>query len=407
MRYLFLHPVFPGQFGKVMEALARNPANDVVHCSRISAVASIPGVRKVRYKLPEPAQCQTLAFAQKMENTIQHAQAVLNAVHKLKQQGFVPDLIYGYAGWGPTLFMKDLYPKTPLLGYFEWFLNPYGAEYNFDPANPLAFEAQQALRLSNINMLLDLQACDHGVVPTHWQYSQFPAEYRRDKLSVLHDGVDTDFYQPAAGTAALQLPGLDLTGVTEIVTYATRGMEPFRGFPQFMRALAVLQKRRPHCHAVIVGTEEYFYTKPPLAAKSYKELLLRELGGELDLARIHFTGWLDKSQYRAVLQASRVHVYLTYPYVLSWSLLEALSCGCLVIGSRTAPVEEVILDDQNGRLVDFFDHHALAEQLEAALDRDPINDPLRRNARQTVVDRYALQKMLPRHLALLSDQSLR
>lgn len=414
MRFLFLHPVFPGQFGRVMEALARDPANEVAHASHISAVAAIPGVRKLRYALPASAPAQT--YAQKLEQTIQHGQAVLNLLRQLRDRGWVPDLIYGYAGHGPTLFMKDLFPKTTLLGYFEWFLNPQGSEYNFDPAQPLAFEAQQTLRLTNVAMLLDLQACDHGVTPTRWQQQQFPADHRH-RLSVLHDGVDTDFYQPASPDEApqrlLQAAGVTVGEGAEVVTYATRGMEPFRGFPAFLRALALLQKRRTNCHAVIVGNDEIHYSRPPEGAKTYKEAMLRELAGELDLSRVHFTGWLDKPAYRAVLQASRAHVYLTYPYVLSWSLIEALACGCLVIGSRTPPVEEVIRDGENGWLVDFFDHRALADRLEAALQgtepggMDGTIARLRRQARETALQHYSHQQLLPKHLALLNYLALR
>lgn len=412
MRYLFLHPVFPGQFTRVMEALARDPANEVVHCSRESAVRTVDGVRKVRYQVPASTSPKPHAFLQRSDEALQQGTAVLKVVQQLKQQGFVPDLIYGYAGWGPTLFMKDVFPKTPLLGYFEWFLNPFGAEYNFDPAHPLAFEAQLALRLCNAPMLLDLQACDHGVTPTRWQRQQFPEAFR-SKLSVLHDGVDTAFYQPATlaearQALAQQVPALDLSGADEVITYATRGMEPFRGFPQFMRALAAVQKRRPGCHAVIVGTEAFYYSRAPQGAANYKAALLEELRGELDLSRIHFVGWLDAPAYRAVLRVSSAHVYLTYPYVLSWSLLEAMSTGCLVIGSRTAPVEEVIRDGDNGWLVDFFDHAALADRIEQALveQRCPRVQALREQARRTVEERYALDKVLPRHLALVQHQAL-
>lgn len=416
MRYLFLHPVFPGQFTRVMEALARDPANEVVHCSRESAVRSIAGVRKVRYPMPTAAAAgvKPHAFLQRADEALQQGLAVLKVVQQLRQEGFVPDLIYGYAGWGPTLFMKDVFPQTPLLGYFEWFLNPFGSEYNFDPAHPLAFDAQLGLRMCNANMLLDLQACDHGVTPTHWQRQQFPEAFR-SRLSVLHDGVDTEFYRPAPVDAAdarqalsSQVPALDLTHADEVITCATRGMEPFRGFPQFMRALAAVQRRRPGCHAVIVGTEAFYYSRAPQGAANYKAALLDELRDVLDLSRIHFVGWLDAAAYREVLRVSSAHVYLTYPYVLSWSLLEAMATGCLVIGSRTAPVEEVVRDGDNGWLVDFFDHTALANRIEEALveRHSPRVQALRDRARQTVLERYALDRVLPRHLALVQYQAL-
>lgn len=402
MRFLFLHPVFPGQFHRIMAALARDPAHEVVHCSRESAQAGIPGVKRVRYKVPDaPGEgAATHAFALRTEQAVRHGLAVLEAVRALQGQGFVPDLICGYAGWGPTLFMKDIHPKVPLLGYFEWFMNPTGSEYNFDPAHPLAFEAQLALRTSNAPMLLDLQACDRGVTPTFWQKRQFPAGLR-DRLDVLHDGVDTARFCPAPEPAGLSLPGLELPPGTEIVTYATRGMEPFRGFPEFMRALPLLQRRRPHCHAVILGTEEAYYSRAPQGARSYKELLLRELDGQIDLSRVHFAGWCGDEAYRATLRASSAHVYLSYPYVLSWSLLEAMASGCAVVGSRTAPVEEVIADGENGWLVDFLDHEALADRIEQVLCGGAEVARVRAEARRTVLERYDLARLLPRHLAMM------
>lgn len=401
MRYLFLHPVFPGQFHRVMESLAAIPGNEVIHLSRQSAIQGIPGVKKIHYKIEAEPAPQTHPFARKFEESIHHAQAVAKVALNLKKQGFVPDLIYGFAGWGPTLFMKDIFPDALLVGYFEWFLNAFGAEYNFDPLNPLAWENQLYSRVFNANMLMDLHGCDFGVTPTHWQQKQFPAEYQ-SKLHVLHDGVDTDYYQPKPG-AGLQLPGIKLDSNIKIVTYATRGMEPFRGFPQFMRALALLQQIQPDCHAVIVGNEEVYYSKHLPDGKSYKELLLEELTGQLDLKRVHFTGWLEKEQYRKVLQASSAHVYLTHPYVLSWSLMEAMATGCLIVGSKTAPVEEVITDGENGLLVDFFDHQALADRLAEALSPSLRLSTLRSNARQSVMDKYDVKKVVPQHLALLQQ----
>ncbi len=401
MRCLFLHPVFPGQFHGIMEALANDKDNEVVHCSEKSAIEAITGVKKVHYTVSGEASSQTHPFVRKFEDSIRHGQAVCLAVADLKKQGFVPDVIYGYAGWGPTFFMKDLFPQTPLVGYGEWFLNAFGSEYNFDPNNPLPFDYQTCLRAHNAGMLLDLTNCDKLITPTNWQKQQFPESFHH-KITVLHEGVDTDYYCPQSGVS-LRLPGVDLSGSREIITFVTRGMEPFRGFPQFMRALAVLQKRRPQCHAVIVGSEEVFYSKIPEGGQSYKDLLLQELAGKLDLSRIHFTGWLQKAQYRKVLRASAAHVYLTYPYVLSWSLLEAMATGCLVIGSRTPPVEEVIRDGQNGLLVDFFKHEMLADRIEEVLAEPERWKDLRANARETILDRYASSKLLPRHVAFLKE----
>jgi glycosyltransferase involved in cell wall biosynthesis len=399
MRYLFIHPVFPGQFHRVMQQLAAQPGNEVVHLSRQSALESVPGVRKIRFTVPEGAAPTGHPYVHKLEEAVIQGQAVARVASELKRKGFVPDLIYGYAGWGQIMFIKDIYPNVPLVGYFEWFLNAYGSEYNFDPAYPLAPEHQLYLRAANSPMLLDLQSCNHGITPTRWQQHQFPEEFRH-KLTVLHDGVDTDRFRPNAD-AGLNIPGVSLPPGTPLVTYSTRGMEPFRGFPQFMRALAELQARRPDCHAVIVGTDNVYYSKALPDGRTYKQQLLEELSGRLDLSRIHFTGWLDTPHYLQVLQASTAHVYLTRPYVLSWSLMEAMAAGCLIIGSDTAPLQEVIHDGENGLLTDFFDHHALADRLEEALHQPERFRTLRENARQTVMQRYRLDKLLDAHVRLL------
>ncbi len=402
-RYLFLHPVFPGQFHHLMEYLAQDTNNQVVHLSHRAALKELKGVKRLSYQL-SAAPVAAHPFTQKFTDTVHHGQVVLEKAIELKNNGFIPDVIYGYAGWGPTLFMKDIFPDATFVGYFEWFLNAFGSEYNFDTNSPLEFNRQLYLRVYNSSMLLDLYSCDGGISPTFWQRQQFPPALQK-KIAVVHDGVDCDFYHPVPNaTMKLDRVKLDLTRVSEIVTYVTRGMEPFRGFPQVMRAIALLQQRRPHLHAVIVGTEDIFYSKPLAEGKSYKTALLEELRGQLDLQRLHFTGWLQLDEYRQLLQASSVHFYLTYPYVLSWSLMEAMACGCLVIASRGNPVAEVIKDGENGLLVDFFAHEQLAQRAIEALDASPSwREHIKENARQTILDRYALFRTLPQQAALLDE----
>lgn len=399
MRYLFIHPVFPGQFHRVMQHLAVDPGNEVVHISRQAHRESVPGVRRITFALPEGFAAKGHVLARKVETAVAEGQIVASKVAELKKSGFVPDLVYGYAGWGQIMFLKDILPNTPLAGYFEWYLNAYGSEFNFDPAYPLQLEHQLYMRASNAVALSDLVACDHGVTPTRWQQHQFPGDLRH-KLTVLHDGVDTGTFTPKPG-AGLKLPGLELPPGTPLVTYVTRGMEPFRGFPQIMRAIAEVQRRNPRAHAVIVGTDEIFYSAKPAKGATFKEEMLAELSGKLDLARLHFTGWLDTQRYLAVLQASSAHVYFTRPYVLSWSLMEAMAAGCLVVGSRTAPVEEMIRHGENGLLTDFFDHHALADTLCDALAAPDRYAGLRAAARELIAGRYALKDLVPRHARML------
>jgi glycosyltransferase involved in cell wall biosynthesis len=219
---------------------------------------------------------------------------------------------------------------------------------------------------------------------------------------VLHDGIDVEFFRPNPD-AKLVLPsvGLDLSDADEIITYVARGMEPYRGFPQFMQAIALIQQRRPNCHTVVVGEDRVCYGSQRTDGKTYKQVMLEQL--PLDLSRLHFTGSLPYSQYLQVIQASSVHVYLTYPFVLSWSMLEAMSTGCLVLASDTAPVTEVIQDGKNGLLVDFFSPEAIADRIEEVLDRGDRFASIRANARETILQRYNLAQLLPQHLRWIDE----
>ncbi|WP_339384028.1 glycosyltransferase [Fischerella sp. FACHB-380] len=250
--------------------------------------------------------------------------------------------------------------------------------------------------MKNAPILIDLYSCDRGLSPTYWQSQQFPPEFH-SKITVLHDGIDTNFFCPKPGVK-LVIPriNLDISHAKEIVTYVARGMEPYRGFPQFIEAVALLQQRRPQCHVVIVGENRVAYGKPLRDGKTYKEVMLEKY--DLDLSRVHFTGWLPYEEYLQVLQASSAHVYLTRPFVLSWSMLEALSTGCLVVGSRTAPVTEVIQDGVNGLLADFFSPQEICDRIQEALNHPDKMSAIRAKARETIQQRYDLSLLLPRHL---------
>jgi glycosyltransferase involved in cell wall biosynthesis len=298
--------------------------------------------------------------------------------------------------------MKDIFPQAKLLCYFEWFYHAHGSDADFDPSEPLTADDEARIRIKNAPILMDLYSCDRGLSPTYWQHQQFPSEYR-SKLTVLHDGIDTDFFCPKPG-AKLVLPriNLDLSHAKELVTYVARGMEPYRGFPQFMEAVALLQQRRPQCHVVIVGENRVAYGKTLPDGKTYKEEMLEKF--DLDLDRIHFTGWLPYPEYLQVLQASSAHVYLTRPFVLSWSMLEALSAGCLLVGSRTAPVMEVIQDGVNGLLADFFSPQEICDRLEEALKHPERMSAIRAKARETFSSVYDLSDLLPKHLQWIQQQ---
>lgn len=400
MQILFLHPNFPAQFRHLAVALARNPQNRVVFGTN-RAEGELPGVQKLLYQPSREPSPETHRYVRPLEKAVLNGQAVYRSLQPLKAQGFYPDVVYAHCGWGPGLFIKDIFPRAQYCCYLEWFYQAHGSDSDFDPADPLDADAEASIRVKNAPILQDLYACDRGLSPTLWQWQQFPLEFRT-KIKILHDGVDTDFFRPQPGTR-LVLPrlGLDLSTVDELVTYVARGMEPYRGFPQFMGTVARLLQRRPHCHMVIVGEDRVAYGKSLPEGESYKAKLLQEL--DLDLSRVHFTGWLAYPDYLQVLQSSSVHVYLTRPFVLSWSMLEAMAAGCLVVGSGTQPVREYIQDEQNGLLVDFFSAEAIADRVEEALDHPIQMQPLRQAARQTVVERLALQRVLPEHLTWLTQ----
>jgi glycosyltransferase involved in cell wall biosynthesis len=397
MRILFLHRNFPGQFLHLARHFAQDPQNQVVFITERKD-RSIQGVLKAVYKIAQRDMSKTHQYLRTYEEAILHGQASARVAIDLKKKGFIPDIIFGHT-WGQNLFMKDLFPGTPLMGYFEWFYNTQGSDVDFDPVNPVTTDTQARVRIKNSPILVDLYSCDHGVCPTQWQLEQFPEEFRH-KITVLHDGINTDYFKPDLNSKPV-LPQikLGLSGAKEIVTYVSRGLEPYRGFPQFMEATALILEKRPECHIVIVGEDKVFYGSKPPDGKTFKQLALEKTG--LDTTRVHFTGYIPYDRYLKVLQASSAHVYLTYPFVLSWSMLEAMSAGCLVLASNTPPVTEVIRDGHNGILFDFFSPREIAGKVNDALDHQEDMLQIRHYARETILKKYDLKDLLPRQVKLI------
>ena len=398
MRFLFLHSNFPAQYRHVALALTKDKNNQVVFGTK-NRDTNLSGIYKAIFEPSRNPHPATHHYVRPLESAVLHGQAVFKLIEKLKAQGFVPDVICGHSGWGPTLFIKDAFPDTPLICYFEWFYHAHGSDADFDPAEPLNIDDMARIRIKNAPILIDLYSCDRGLSPTNWQRAQFPSEFHH-KISVLHDGVDTEYFKPNPG-AKLVLENLDLSHVDELVTYVARGMEPYRGFPQFIEAIAYLQEQRPNCHVVIVGDNRVCYGKSLADGSSYKDLMLKKV--PLDLSRVHFTGSLPYGQYLQVIQASSVHVYLTRPFVLSWSMLEAMSTGCLIVGSDTAPVTEIIKDGENGLLVDFFSPKKIANRIDEVLNHPTQMSEIRNQARNTILERYALADLLPQHIQLIKS----
>ena len=400
MRILFIHPNAPAQFYHLSLFLAQDPANQVVYLTMRKDV-DIPGMHKAVYEVSRQAAPQTHHYVRNLENAVLQGQAAYRTAGQLKAQGFIPDIIIGASGWGATMYMKDLFPNTPLVCYYEWFYRAHGSDVEFGPHEKISPDDECRIRTKNAPILIDLYSCDRGYSPTYWQHSQFPVEYV-DKIQVIHDGINTEYCVPKADARlALDEIDTDLSQVEELVTYVGRGMEPYRGFPQFMESIALLLARRPKCHVVIVGEDRVAYGAARSDGKTFKQAMLEQL--DLDMSRVHFTGHLPKNKYLEVLQASAVHVYLTRPFVLSWSLLEAMSVGCCVVASGTLPVTEVINDGVNGLLADFFSPAQIADRIEEALIDKRLRRMLGVRARATVQDRYNLQTMIGRQLQLIQD----
>ena len=297
------------------------------------------------------------------ESKVIRGEACLNAALKLKNQGYSPDVIVAHPGWGESLFLKEVWPEAKLKLYCEFFYHSQGADVGFDPEFSASDPADAGrVTLKNANMLLQFQNADAGLSPTHWQASTFP-QHIRDKITVIHDGIDTEVLSPNPSASFLLDNGKSLTRDDEVITFVNRALEPYRGFHTFMRSLPKLLAARPNANVLIVGKEGVSYGAQPPKGKSWKSIFSEEVLPQLtpeQRERIHFLGTIDYPRFINLLQISRVHVYLTYPFVLSWSLLEAMSVGCTIVASDTQPLHEAIKHDETGRLVNFFDQNALA-----------------------------------------------
>ena len=410
LRFLFSHRNFPAQFRHIITELGCDPENEIVFLCNTQTPIEIKGVKKVLYKLKRKVPQNAHRYLKQYEEAIIHGQGAAESAIALKNSGFIPDIIYAH-GWGNSMFFKDIFPDVPLINYCEWYYNSSGADIGFDRIMP-DYDKKALTRCNNSQFLQDLISCDLGICPTKWQKSQFPKELQ-SKINVIHDGIDTDYFIPNPD-AEFKIPDKDiiLSCKDEVLTYATRGMESYRGFPQFMEIAEKLLQKRKNLHVVIAGEDRVCYG-PKLRNITFKELMLKNLN--LDLSKLHFTGGLPYKEYRKLLQISSVHCYLTYPFVLSWSMLEAMAAGCLIVASKTQPVEEVIKDKQNGYLVNFYNIEefvkTIDEILEAKANNGGIhsdkNQKIKMNARKTIVENYDLKELLPRHIEMIKNTGLK
>jgi glycosyltransferase involved in cell wall biosynthesis len=398
---LFVHNNFPAQFRYLARALSRDPSVKMVGIGSNTAQA-VPGVELRKYALGPKNLAGTHPFARRFDLECQRAEQVLYALSSLVTAGFTPDVILAHPGWGETLPLRIMFPEARLIIYCEFFYGDKGRDVDFDPEFPnTGLDGNIGLKLKNAATLLALNDADCGVSPTEWQRSTYPSQYQSN-ISVIHEGVDVDLVKPAPAAVFKSSSGLTLRRSDEVVTFVVRNLEPLRGYHVFMRSLPSILKRRPRAQIVIVGGDDTSYGRHPPAGTSWKSVFLAEVAGKIDPNRVHFVGQLPYAEYLKVLQISSAHVYLTYPFVLSWSFLEALSSECLVIGSDTAPVREIIEDGRNGLLVPFFDTAGLADRVVDALANPSKFKPLRTRARQTVLDTFDMERhCIPKMIDLM------
>ena len=401
-KYLFIHQNFPGQFVHVAAELARL-GHEVVALGIKGR--PVPGVKFLRYTPKPPERPSAVEASIDFETKIVRGVACAQVMARLKKGGFEPDVIVAHPGWGEALFCKDVWPNARLLIFAEFFYLTDGTDYSFDPeftSDSLAGRVR--VRIKNTVHLHALHAADAIYSPTHWQAAQLPAEYVA-KTRVIFDGIDTQTVKPEAKAFVhLKRANLKLTAQSEVITFINRNLEPYRGFHVFMRALPAILQQRPNAQVLIVGRDEVSYGTLPKNGSNWREVMLAEVGSQLPLERVHFLGGLPYADYLRLLQVSSCHVYLTYPFVLSWSCLEAMAAECVLVASSTPPVKEVIEHGKNGLLFDFFDTAALTRQVVSVLGNRPAFKHLGQQARQDVINRYDLQtRCLPELLKLVAQ----
>ena len=402
MKILFIHQNFPGQFKFLAPALVKQGHTVVAMTMQKTEAKEWQGVRLAPYTATRGTTPKVHPWISDFETKTIRAEACFRAALRLRAEGLNPDLIVSHHGWGESLFLKDVWPQAKLAIYCEFYYHPRGADVGFDPEFPAEDAGEVCrLRLKNLNNLLHFEVADAAISPTHWQASTFPEPFR-SKITVVHDGIDTEAVAPNLAVTLTLNGNIKLTRADEVITFVNRNLEPYRGYHIFMRALPELLKRRPQARVLIVGADDVSYGARPAEGKKWKDIFASEVRPQIsdaDWARVHFLGHIPYQHFIPLLQLSTVHVYLTYPFVLSWSLLEAMSVGCAIVASDTQPLREAIRHNDTGRLVNFFDVPGLANDVCALLDHPVARQRLGANARAFAQANYDLKTVcLPRQL---------
>ena len=401
MKYLFVHQNFPGQFLHLVRHLLAQREHDVVFICEPNA-NSMPGVRRVTYKPPVRPGAPTHADARDFSLAMARADAVAKAAQQVKELGFDPDIIIGHHGWGELLNLPDVWPDVPLLGYHEFYYHLQGLDVGFDPEFRIGVSAFSSIRAKNAVNLIALTNHGTGQTPTRFQLETYP-EWARPNIHLLQEGVNLQKCRPATGKRAdTVIAGIPIGARERLITYVARDLEPYRGFHVIMRALPAVLRTHKDARVVLVGGDDVSYGSR-LASRTWREHMLAEVGRTLDTSRVHFPGKVDYESYLQLLQRSDAHVYLTYPFVASWSLREALACGCAIVGSDTKPVQEFIQSGKTGLLTPFFDPGALADRIGDVLEGGAEIRVMRANARRWAEKNLDMDDYLRRYEELIAQ----
>jgi glycosyltransferase involved in cell wall biosynthesis len=394
MHVLFVHQNFPAQFGHIAEYLVRRQGFRCTFATQQNAGIA-HGIERIQYHVTSGATEKSHYCSRTFENAICHSHALYEALRG--RPDIQPDLIVAHSGFLTTTFLRELY-RCPIVNYFEFFYRTSQSDMDFRPDFPSTEINKLRARARNAGLLLDLENCDAGYSPTRWQRSLFPSIFH-NKVDVIFDGIDTNLWKPRPGIPR-KIGDQLVPASTKIVTYVSRGMESMRGFDIFMKAAHLLCKRRPDTLFVVVGQDRICYGGDAdfTDKRTFKEWVLAR--DPYDLSRFVFTGLTPTNRLAELLAVTDLHIYLTVPFVLSWSLMDALASGATVIASNTPPVAEMIGHGKNGLLVDFFDFEGIADQASKVLDAPDEYGPLGTAAVEMIREKYSLDVCLPRMLAL-------
>ncbi len=400
MKYLFVHQNFPGQFLYIVRHLLAQQRHDVVFICEPNG-NTMAGVRRVTYKPQLRPDAPTHGDARDFAHGMARAEAVAAAGFELRRLGFTPDIIIGHHGWGELLNLGDVWPGIPLLGYHEFYYALDGQDIDFDPEFRIGVESYPNIRAKNAINLLALTNPGFGQTPTQFQRDTYPV-WSRPGIRILREGVDLARCRPAAAPRAVTIAGVTLGADETLVTYVARDLEPYRGFHQVMRSLPAVLRANRNARVVLVGGDKVSYGAS-LASGTWREHMLAELGRTLDTSRVHFPGKVEYGTYLQLLQRSDAHVYFTYPFVASWSLREALACGCAIVGSDTAPVREFVAHGRTGTLTPFFDPGALSDRISDTLAGGPTVQHMRGEARAWAELHLSMDSYIANYEALIAE----